>query len=149
MEPTSAPRKGREGSLNNPEVIENVPGHVIPVLENLSRAVHEASGGHHNAAPPGRLVDYVAALAITLVGHGTCVDHVDVGWTARRNDGPPGGGKIGSDRFGLRLVETTAEGVEGDATVGSGHGQTETGWCVFWTPAMDSDRASVTVTSTN
>jgi sulfite reductase beta subunit-like hemoprotein len=33
MEPTSAPRKGREGSLNNPEVIENVPGHVIPVLE--------------------------------------------------------------------------------------------------------------------
>ncbi len=33
MEPTAAPRKGREGSLNNPEVIENVPGHVIPVLE--------------------------------------------------------------------------------------------------------------------
>ena len=33
MEPTSAPRKGREGSLNNPEVIENVPGHVIPILE--------------------------------------------------------------------------------------------------------------------
>ena len=33
MEPTSAPRKGREGSLNNPEVIQNVPGNVIPVLE--------------------------------------------------------------------------------------------------------------------
>jgi sulfite reductase beta subunit-like hemoprotein len=33
MEPTSTPRKGREGSLNNPEVLENVPGHVIPVLE--------------------------------------------------------------------------------------------------------------------
>ncbi|MDQ3647455.1 MAG: nitrite/sulfite reductase [Actinomycetota bacterium] len=52
MEPTSAPRSdgaqagrrpaehrslqrnpGREGSLNNPEVIENVPGHVIPILE--------------------------------------------------------------------------------------------------------------------
>ncbi|HLM25365.1 MAG TPA: nitrite/sulfite reductase [Thermoleophilaceae bacterium] len=33
MEPTSTPRKGREGSLNNPEVVENVPGHVIPVLE--------------------------------------------------------------------------------------------------------------------
>ena len=33
MEPTSAPLKGREGSLNNPEVIENVPGHVIPILE--------------------------------------------------------------------------------------------------------------------
>ena len=33
MEPTSAPRKGREGSLNNPEVLENVPGHVIPILE--------------------------------------------------------------------------------------------------------------------
>ncbi|MBA2419930.1 MAG: nitrite/sulfite reductase, partial [Thermoleophilaceae bacterium] len=33
MEPTSAPRKGREGSLNNPEVLENVPGNVIPILE--------------------------------------------------------------------------------------------------------------------
>src|SRR5438874_5324007 len=39
MEPTSvpttepAPRKGRKGSLQNPEVYENVPGHVIPILE--------------------------------------------------------------------------------------------------------------------
>ncbi len=38
MEPTSAPaeqtpRKGRKGSLENPEIIENVPGHVIPILE--------------------------------------------------------------------------------------------------------------------
>src|SRR3954454_10663587 len=39
MEPVSAPpaggatRKGRQGSLDNPEVYENVPGHVIPVLE--------------------------------------------------------------------------------------------------------------------
>src|SRR3989475_5871619 len=39
MEPTSvpttepAPRKGRKGSLQNPEVHENVPGHVIPILE--------------------------------------------------------------------------------------------------------------------
>jgi sulfite reductase beta subunit-like hemoprotein len=38
MEPVSAPReqapkKGRKGSLENPEVIENVPGYVIPILE--------------------------------------------------------------------------------------------------------------------
>src|SRR5436190_21782364 len=36
VEPTSAepkPRSGRRGSLENPEVIENVPGQVIPVLE--------------------------------------------------------------------------------------------------------------------
>ncbi|MEX0993471.1 MAG: nitrite/sulfite reductase [Solirubrobacterales bacterium] len=36
MEPTkagSAHRKGRPGALNNPEVVENVPGHVIPILE--------------------------------------------------------------------------------------------------------------------
>jgi sulfite reductase (ferredoxin) len=35
MEPVSAPpqRKGRKGSLDNPEVVENVPGHVIPILE--------------------------------------------------------------------------------------------------------------------
>jgi sulfite reductase beta subunit-like hemoprotein len=38
MEPVSAPseqpvKKGRSGSLDNPEVIENVPGHVIPILE--------------------------------------------------------------------------------------------------------------------
>src|SRR3990170_1857251 len=32
MEPTSTP-SGRKGSLNNPEIIENVPGHVIPILE--------------------------------------------------------------------------------------------------------------------
>ena len=30
MEPTSA---GRKGTLDNPEVYENVPGHVIPILE--------------------------------------------------------------------------------------------------------------------
>src|SRR4029453_9612224 len=37
MEPTSAPPdakpKGRKGSLENPEVYENVPGHIIPILE--------------------------------------------------------------------------------------------------------------------
>jgi len=33
MEPTSAAPKGRKGSLANPEVIEDVPGHVIPILE--------------------------------------------------------------------------------------------------------------------
>ncbi|MDX6698119.1 MAG: hypothetical protein QOE65_1516 [Solirubrobacteraceae bacterium] len=35
MEPTSAPaeRKGRPGSLENPEVLENVPGHLIPIIE--------------------------------------------------------------------------------------------------------------------
>lgn len=36
MEPTSVEpkaRTGRKGSLENPEVIENVPGHVIPILE--------------------------------------------------------------------------------------------------------------------
>jgi len=33
MEPTTTERKGREGALNNPEIIENVPGHVIPILE--------------------------------------------------------------------------------------------------------------------
>ena len=40
MEPVSAPpagakrtRKGKQGSLENPEVLENVPGHVIPILE--------------------------------------------------------------------------------------------------------------------
>src|SRR3954468_5500540 len=38
MEPVSAPteqtpRKGRKGSLENPEIIENVPGHVIPIIE--------------------------------------------------------------------------------------------------------------------
>jgi sulfite reductase beta subunit-like hemoprotein len=32
MEPTTTP-KGRRGSLTNPEVLENVPGHVIPILE--------------------------------------------------------------------------------------------------------------------
>src|SRR5207237_5858277 len=39
MEPTSVQSKektrngGRKGSLENPEVLENVPGHVIPILE--------------------------------------------------------------------------------------------------------------------
>src|SRR4051794_16867406 len=33
MEPTTSAPKGRKGSLANPEVIEDVPGHVIPVLE--------------------------------------------------------------------------------------------------------------------
>ena len=40
MEPVSAKgtdapakRKGRQGSLENPEVYENVPGHVIPIIE--------------------------------------------------------------------------------------------------------------------
>src|SRR5215210_2962145 len=39
MEPVSAPpprgatRNGKQGSLDNPEVYENVPGHIIPILE--------------------------------------------------------------------------------------------------------------------
>src|SRR5258707_7207162 len=37
MEPVSVSnkteKKGRRGSLENPEVYENVPGHVIPILE--------------------------------------------------------------------------------------------------------------------
>jgi sulfite reductase beta subunit-like hemoprotein len=38
MEPTSVqqqktPAKGRKGSLENPEVLEDVPGHVIPIIE--------------------------------------------------------------------------------------------------------------------
>ena len=38
MEPTATnsartPTKGRLGSLENPEIYENVPGHVIPILE--------------------------------------------------------------------------------------------------------------------
>src|SRR5829696_5936659 len=36
MEPTTTQlpqKKGRKGSLANPEVYENVPGHVIPILE--------------------------------------------------------------------------------------------------------------------
>ncbi|MEA2248645.1 MAG: hypothetical protein QOH46_3174, partial [Solirubrobacteraceae bacterium] len=33
MEPVSAPRKGRKGSIENPEIVENVPGHVIPIIE--------------------------------------------------------------------------------------------------------------------
>ena len=33
MEPTSTKPRGRGGSLANPEVYENVPGHIIPILE--------------------------------------------------------------------------------------------------------------------
>lgn len=33
MEPTTTERKGKQGALNNPEIVENVPGHVIPILE--------------------------------------------------------------------------------------------------------------------
>jgi len=33
MEPSTTKRKGKEGALNNPEILENVPGHVIPILE--------------------------------------------------------------------------------------------------------------------
>src|SRR5947208_16671715 len=33
MEPTTTPTKGRPGSIENPEVYENVPGHVIPIVE--------------------------------------------------------------------------------------------------------------------
>jgi sulfite reductase (ferredoxin) len=35
MEPVSAPprRHGKQGSLDNPELYENVPGHIIPILE--------------------------------------------------------------------------------------------------------------------
>ncbi|MEA2348392.1 MAG: hypothetical protein QOG62_2179 [Thermoleophilaceae bacterium] len=36
MEPTSAPQKpsGRKGTIDNPEVYENVPGHIIPIIES-------------------------------------------------------------------------------------------------------------------
>src|ERR687885_512338 len=36
MEPTALdhkPTRGRKGSLTNPEVYDNVPGHVIPIVE--------------------------------------------------------------------------------------------------------------------
>ena len=33
MEPASLPVAKGRGSLENPEVLENVPGHVIPILE--------------------------------------------------------------------------------------------------------------------
>jgi sulfite reductase (ferredoxin) len=35
MEPvsTEAKRHGKQGSIDNPEVVENVPGHIIPILE--------------------------------------------------------------------------------------------------------------------
>jgi sulfite reductase beta subunit-like hemoprotein len=33
MEPTTATPKGRPGSIENPEVYDNVPGHVIPIIE--------------------------------------------------------------------------------------------------------------------
>ena len=33
MEPTTTPTKGRPGSIENPEVYDNVPGHVIPIIE--------------------------------------------------------------------------------------------------------------------
>jgi sulfite reductase beta subunit-like hemoprotein len=32
-EPAARARHGKKGSLDNPEVIENVPGHIIPILE--------------------------------------------------------------------------------------------------------------------
>ena len=37
MEPTASQTtkaKGRAGTLDNPEVYENVPGHIIPILEH-------------------------------------------------------------------------------------------------------------------
>ena len=36
MEPSAieSKPKGRSGSLDNPEVYENVPGHIIPILEH-------------------------------------------------------------------------------------------------------------------
>jgi sulfite reductase beta subunit-like hemoprotein len=33
MEPTTTEHKGRAGSLNNPEVVEDVPGHIIPIIQ--------------------------------------------------------------------------------------------------------------------
>ncbi|HEX4759673.1 MAG TPA: hypothetical protein VH256_02685, partial [Thermoleophilaceae bacterium] len=36
MEPVSTEpqrKRGKQGSLDNPEVVENVPGHIIPILE--------------------------------------------------------------------------------------------------------------------
>ena len=31
--PSTVRGKGRKGTLENPEIVENVPGHVIPILE--------------------------------------------------------------------------------------------------------------------
>jgi sulfite reductase beta subunit-like hemoprotein len=33
MEPTSLPTGRRRGTLENPEIVENVPGHIIPIIE--------------------------------------------------------------------------------------------------------------------
>jgi sulfite reductase beta subunit-like hemoprotein len=33
MEPTTTEHKGRAGSLSNPEIVEDVPGHVIPIIQ--------------------------------------------------------------------------------------------------------------------
>src|SRR4051794_16478658 len=33
MEPTSLPTGRRRGTLDNPEIVENVPGHIIPIIE--------------------------------------------------------------------------------------------------------------------
>ena len=33
LQSTEKKTRGRKGSLENPEVYENVPGHVIPILE--------------------------------------------------------------------------------------------------------------------
>src|SRR3954453_15927027 len=33
MEPTSLPTGRRRGTLDNPEIVENVPGDVIPIIE--------------------------------------------------------------------------------------------------------------------
>ena len=41
--------KGRVGTLANPETYENVPGHVIPIIERVAEAARQVRGraGEH------------------------------------------------------------------------------------------------------
>jgi len=55
MEPTHTPSSkpaGREGSLNNPEILENVPGHVIPILEREFDDFDNESGKYLDGKTP-------------------------------------------------------------------------------------------------
>jgi hypothetical protein len=62
LEDTTQGHSPKQGSLENPEVLENVPGHVIPILERefddfdteaakfLRGERAAAQGSHHHAA---------------------------------------------------------------------------------------------------
>src|SRR5215210_3465301 len=54
MEPVSAPpkRKGKAGSLDNPEVYENVPGHIIPILEREFDDFDDEAGKYLDGGTP-------------------------------------------------------------------------------------------------